>query len=547
MISSRNRLRLISGLCSLPLLTHAQTNLTILAQPQNQQTFIGGNATLTVAAEGPPPLSYQWVFGGTNLPDGTTSALQLVDVQPEQAGSYSVVVTSPRGSLTSAPAFLFVSPYQVRAWGTNYFWGSQVPTNLDLVAISVGAYFTGLRSDGTVVAWGLYGALQPLPPGLTNLIAISSKGAFNVGLRADGSVVDWNAFTSVPSTAPSELTNVLAVAAGEDHGLALTADGRVVGWGDDTYGQTDVPSDLTNVVGIAAGSRHSLALTGDGAVVGWGEDVYGQADAPADLTNAVAIAVGDYHNVALRADGTVSCWGRGWSGETVPPPGLSNAVAIAAGFQFSLALMPDSTVIAWGDSGRAQSSVPSDLTNVVAIAAGAECSMALLGSGPPFLTSQMINRTVTQGAAANLRASAAGSRPLNYQWCFNHGAIPGATNTVLCLPNIQPDQAGAYSVIVANARGLVASRGQALVRVASTRTDTSSPSFIPGSLSPCSNGAAFQLALAAPVGANIEIQFSTNLQTWSSLGTFKSASATTAFTDSHPVLTQRFYRARIVP
>jgi hypothetical protein len=52
---------------------------------------------------------------------------------------------------------------------------------------------------------------------------------------------------------------------------------------------------------------------------------------------------------------------------------------------------------------------------------------------------------------------ATSSAPLQYQWRFNHALLPGATNTTLLLTNVQPSQAGAYSVVVLNAAGSVVS------------------------------------------------------------------------------------------
>src|ERR1035437_9763592 len=69
-----------------------------------------------------------------------------------------------------------------------------------------------------------------------------------------GTVTTW------PLTGiPPGLTNVVAISAGAYHSLALKSDGTVVAWGLDTYGQIDVPAGLTGVTAIAAGGDHSLA------------------------------------------------------------------------------------------------------------------------------------------------------------------------------------------------------------------------------------------------------------------------------------------------
>jgi len=82
----------------------------INTQPQNLTVLAGSNATFSVSATGPGPLSYQWKFNGTNISGATGSVLSLANVQPINAGSYQVIVTNANGSATS------VSPV------STYFW-----------------------------------------------------------------------------------------------------------------------------------------------------------------------------------------------------------------------------------------------------------------------------------------------------------------------------------------------------------------------------------------------------------------------------------------
>ncbi len=59
----------------------------------------------------PPGATYQWYFNGTNALGGTTNSyIALANVQPVQAGVYTVVVTNLYGAVTSGPALLSVIP-----------------------------------------------------------------------------------------------------------------------------------------------------------------------------------------------------------------------------------------------------------------------------------------------------------------------------------------------------------------------------------------------------------------------------------------------------
>lgn len=80
----------------------------IAAQPESKTAVAGENVALSVAAEGTAPLSFQWRFGGADLPGKTASTLALENVQPAAAGTYSVVVTNHVGVVASAAASLNV-------------------------------------------------------------------------------------------------------------------------------------------------------------------------------------------------------------------------------------------------------------------------------------------------------------------------------------------------------------------------------------------------------------------------------------------------------
>ena len=56
-------------------------------------------------------MAYQWFFNTTNaLAGGANPVLHLTNVQPVQAGAYTLVVTNIAGAVTSPPAMLSVIP-----------------------------------------------------------------------------------------------------------------------------------------------------------------------------------------------------------------------------------------------------------------------------------------------------------------------------------------------------------------------------------------------------------------------------------------------------
>jgi len=94
---------------SLTAASYAGHSPSITSQHQSQTAVAGTTINFTVAATGTAPLSYQWKFNGSNLSGATDTSLTLSNVQPSQAGTYSVRVSNPYGSAQSSAAQLTVN------------------------------------------------------------------------------------------------------------------------------------------------------------------------------------------------------------------------------------------------------------------------------------------------------------------------------------------------------------------------------------------------------------------------------------------------------
>jgi pectate lyase len=80
----------------------------LLTQPASQIAFVGNTVTFSVTATGVPPPSYQWFKDGSPITGATAATLVLTNVQLASAGSYSVVLTNPFGTVPSNSAVLTV-------------------------------------------------------------------------------------------------------------------------------------------------------------------------------------------------------------------------------------------------------------------------------------------------------------------------------------------------------------------------------------------------------------------------------------------------------
>ncbi|MCX6902449.1 MAG: immunoglobulin domain-containing protein [Verrucomicrobia bacterium] len=86
----------------------------LLSQPQSQSVVSGSRVTFTVATACPTNDAYQWQFNGTNLTDNgritgsLNNSLTIANVQTNDAGTYSVIVSNLAGFTNSQPATLTV-------------------------------------------------------------------------------------------------------------------------------------------------------------------------------------------------------------------------------------------------------------------------------------------------------------------------------------------------------------------------------------------------------------------------------------------------------
>jgi len=382
---------------------------------------------------------------------------------------------------------------QVLAWGDNSFGQCNVPlnlTNATAVAGNGDAYLVITLEytfvDGILTLWPF--------------VSDTPTGAFSLALKADGGMVAWGDYSYGQTNIPSNLTNIMAISAGSCHGLALDLNRNVHAWGSwdsaNEYGisvvtnSAVVPSGISNVVAIAAGRNHDVVLCADGTVLSWG--YYTNAPwvvVPANLPPAKDVAAGWSYSAALLTNGTVAVWAGSNSAPTSSiawfvPASLTNAVAISGGPFDLLVLKADGYIIdlpgdseidlvqitnavsmangympglALDGSGTAWilinsiSSPNYPLSNIIAIAAGWNHALAIRGGLlTPLIVGQPASQTVALGTNLTLSVQALSCINASYQWQFNDVNLPGATNAVLTLANVQSSDAGNYGCVVAN-------------------------------------------------------------------------------------------------
>lgn len=121
-----------------------------------------------------------------------------------------------------------------------------------------------------------------------------------------------------------------------------------------------------------------------------------------------------------------------------------------------------------------QASHAGDYTAVVSNVAGSVTSTppaVLVVNGPPVITTQPQNQTVTVGANVSFTVAATGTAPLNYQWRKSASPITGAISATFTLSNVQPTDTSTYDVVVTNVLGSATSSVATLVVTTNSYTN----------------------------------------------------------------------------
>ena len=378
----------------------------IISQPQNQTVVQGGTATFIVSATGSQPIGYQWRHQGTNIPFATNYFLNLQNVQSNQAGAYSVVVSNMVNSVTSDSATLTVwVPPIITAQPTNQSVPLGGSAQFSVSVQGTSPFYFQWRKNGTNIPGATVN-----PYKILNARSEDAGGYSVVISNIAGVVTSATAqlVVNLPPTIISHPQSQTVLAGASVTFTVIDSGGVSYQWrknGINIPGATNSsysisfvkPEDAgyySVVVSNAGGSviSQNALLTviqnpdTAGMVIAWGETSnlwngyeYVNITPPSGLTNISALAAGGFHCVALMKNGKTIGWGDNRYGQS--SVNFSNVMAISAGLNHSLVLFSNKTVLAIGDSTYGQTNMPTGLTNIIAIAAGWNHCLALRADG----------------------------------------------------------------------------------------------------------------------------------------------------------------------
>jgi len=159
----------------------------ITLQPQSQSAPVGGSVTLTAAASGGVPMSYQWRKAGMPLNGATATSLTLSGLQTTDAGNYDLVAFNWVGAATSHLATLTINSPIVWTGAASAYWTNpanwsppQVPTSADEVVIGSGNVTFATNSQFAALAFTGGTITGPVTVG-TGCVLNWSGGRLNQG------------------------------------------------------------------------------------------------------------------------------------------------------------------------------------------------------------------------------------------------------------------------------------------------------------------------------------------------------------------------------
>ncbi len=399
-------------------LTSAVNHLEVVTSPPVLTTvpasavrFLNGAVRFTTAALGSQPITFQWKHGVDAIAGATAPTLALTDLQPADAGDYTVVVSNQYGSTNVTVTLTLVTPTKLAAAAADLgpigYW------RLDETTGTMVYDYWGGR-DGVANAGVTLGVTGPVPTAF--------KG-FDAGNTAD----DFNGSGGEVDIPPLNVNKaaLTIVAWIKPNGAQDDYDGIVFSRGGNTVAGLDYQT----------GGQLGYHWNDAANTYNWGSGLY-----PADgQWNFVALVVEPDQATIYLDDGQ------------------------GFGMQYGVNIVDhnpeefDGTLRFGSDSGTGRffKGAIDDVVIYDRSLTEAEInSLHDAGVNGTYVTSpvkiveQPKGQTIMAGASYTLSAKAAGTLPLTYQWQKDGQDLPGAIRSSLPFTSATVADTGSYQLFV---------------------------------------------------------------------------------------------------
>jgi len=390
----------------------------VIVQPVGSTNRVGDRVTFSATAEGNPPIGFQWLKDGTEIPGATASSLLLSNLVEGDSGDYTLRVTNRFGTNVSSVATLLVPPDPAPdlRQGIVSYW----PLDDQLEDEFARATFFDVYGSNNFKVSANNVFVDQLP-------AVNGNGAIFNGIEEY--CYREGGFATYGPPAFSVAFWVNAATAQIDRRIFAETS---------TNSNSPVFSFGTHSTG-ANGTLRVLVRNNSGVVL-------------LDRNSTRTVFDGTWHHVAWsESNGVARLYIDGVLDETSfnykRGPLSLNTTTLGALLQgggatnFFNGMLDDvavwSRAIFFAEVGQLRTSVvPPPLSN-----------------SPPAITLHPASQSVLTRARVTFSFAAIGTGPLSVQWRKGGAPLLHETNTLLVLSNVALADAGDYDVVVANAAG----------------------------------------------------------------------------------------------
>jgi PKD repeat protein len=415
------------------------TPVAITTDPGPQSVCLGGNISITVAATGSAPISYQWRQNGLDIAGATSATYSITNANAGHAGNYDVRVTNPCGTVTTtADTLIVTSGVTITGQPSN-----QTACTGSAVSFTVAASGSGLSYQWRKGGVNIAGATSS-----TYTIAAATAGdagSYDVVVNSScGTVTSTQATLTlnaapIISTHPQSQTvcngvlKLYVVASGSGLTYVWRKNGVVI------------PGAITDTLTI------SPATTAD---AGSYDVIVTSGCATTATSNTAVITIGNPPSITSDPGPQTVCSGSN----------ISITVAASGSAPLNYQWRKNGIAISGATSATyfKAGAVLADEANydvVVTNSCGSVTSTAdtlIITSGGVTITSQPASQTVCTGSSVTFTVVASGTG-LTYQWRKSGVAISGATANSYTIPVTTASDAGSYDVVIASSCGSVIS------------------------------------------------------------------------------------------
>lgn len=505
-------------------------SVVIAKQPLSQKVNELGAVTLSVNADGAPPLSYQWLKNGQNVSGANGPFCTLTNLSRTDAGVYSVKVSNAAGSVTSDEAVLTVIPDTTSptllAADRDFLDATRVTIVFSKPVASATATVAAnyAINNGILVTKAAMGATPDTVQLTTSAITYGPAYSVTVSAVQDlvGNVIVANVQrrVTVPDPNAAVPTANLKLWLRADVDVKVNASGAVTAWADRQVGS---PAKNGTAVGTPVLSQAEYFSSGTHPVITFdGSSGFNLANvADMRLTNMtfymvssvatlnmMRVMLGNYRDVAGWCIGVSDSISGRLKWFTAPPNSMepeggqlaeNTPVLLTASYTsvggvkklyvnralagsasgVNLSYATDTQLTVGYLQGNRQYLV-GDIAEILAYSSVSDSQRSLVeaylyrkyfskGTGPVSIILQPASQTINELQAVTFEVIFEGAAPIGIQWLRNGAPISGATNSVYVISSAsRTDNQAQYSARLNNALGTVVSSNAVLTVVLDT-------------------------------------------------------------------------------